>query len=228
MPLWGLFSHTSNNNTLTRRIFIEKILRQIYNGQPSDDATITYNLVNAWLGDAIAFAARANYADNLKLDGVAYVNGGFYTTFKGLEIEADEFSLWKIELPHIPVGLGVNEGINTAQIKENSTNISRPLTWINQSQKTYYQNMRQIPNKILAYLEGKFIYVITTILLNQYTASVTMISGGDDTDLDSELNVPQDYFPQMVEYVKQQLLLEKAQPVDVTNDGLDNGSIKTT
>lgn len=207
---------------MDRRTFIERALRQIYNGHPPDDATITVNLVNTWLPDATASAAKASYTDNLKLDGIAYVNGGFYTTFKGLSVSADEFNLWKIELPHIPVGLGSNEGINTAQIKENSTNISKPLTWINQSQKTFYQNMRPIPNKVLAYSEGKFIYVISTILLNQYTASVTMVSGGDDTDLDSELNVPPDYFPLMVEYIKQQLLFEKMQAVDNVNDGLDS------
>jgi hypothetical protein len=210
---------------LTRQFFIERTLRQIYGGQPTDDASITVNLVNSWLNDAIAIAAKTNYTDNLKLDGISYVNGGFYTTFKGIELTQDEFNVWKLELPHVPVGLGANEGINTAQIKENSTNISRPLTWINQSQKTYYQNMRQIPNKVLAYLEGKFIYVISTILLDQYTASVSMVSGGDSTDLTSELNVPSDYFPQMVEYIKGQLVFERMQIVDNQNDGVD--AVKT-
>jgi len=43
--------------------------------------------------------------------------------------------------------------------------------------------MRPIPNKVLYVYEGKFAYVFSTLLLNQYTASVTMISGGDSTDL---------------------------------------------
>ena len=211
---------------MTRATWIERALRQLYNGHPPDDATITVNLVNTWLEDAIASAAKANYGDNLKLEGIAYVNGGFYTTFKGLEIEADEFALWKSELPHIPVGLGANEGINTIQIKESTGNISMPIILINQSQKSFYQNMRQIPNKVYGYLEGRFVYIITTILLNSYTVSVSMVSGGDSTDLDSELNVPADYFPMMVEYVKQQLMFERQIPVDVQNDGLD--ALKTT
>ncbi len=195
---------------MTREIFIERTLRQIY---------------NTWLEDAIAVAAKTNYGDNLKLEGVAYVNGGFYTTFKGLTIQADEFFVWKSELPHIPVGLGSNEGINTIQIKENSTNISRPIILINQSQKSFYQEMRQIPNKVYGYLEGKFFYFISTILLSQYTVSVSMISGGDSTNLSSELNVPSDYFPMMVEYIKTQLMFERGVPVDNVNDGVD--SLKT-
>ena len=73
----------------------------------------------------------------------------------------------------------------------------------------------------MAYSEGEFVYVISDIPLNQYTAQVTMVSGGDSTDLDSTLNVPPDYFPVMMQYLQQQLLLEKNQPKDVTNDGLD-------
>lgn len=48
-----------------------------------------------------------------------------------------------------------------------------------------------------------------------------MISAGDSTDLNSELNVPSDYFPVMVEYIKQQLMFERSVPVDGANDGRD-------
>ncbi len=86
--------------------------------------------------------------------------------------------------------------------------------------------MQPIPNKLLAYSQGKFIYVLSTIQLQQYTANVTMVSGGLSTDLNSELNVPADYHPIMVEYLKKQLMFERQVPVDVTNDGLD--AITTT
>ena len=69
--------------------------------------------------------------------------------------------------------------------------------------------------------EGKFVYVMSTILLSAYTANVTMISGGVSSDMDSELNIPPDYQPLVIEYIKKQLLFEASQPVDVTNDGLD-------
>jgi hypothetical protein len=211
---------------MTRKFFIERTLRQIYGGLPSDDAEITQNLVNIWLSDAIAMAAKANYTDNIKLDGIAYVNGSFYTTFKDISIVNDEFGIWKIELPHLPVGIGDSDGVNTCQIKDTTTNISNPVIWINQSQKSFYQNMRQIPNKVYGYSEGKFIYVVSTILLNQYTASVSMVSGGDSSNLDSELNVPSDYFPIMVTYIQQQLTVQRNMPVDNQNDGLD--ALKTT
>ena len=207
---------------MTRRAYIEMVRRQIYGGQPSDDATITINLVNLYLEQAIAYAAKTNYKENIAIGGISYVNNSFYTTFKGLSVTADEQFIWKITLPQIPFGIGADEGISTLQFKDGDTNqLSLPVVWLTQNQKTYYQNMRGIPNKLLAYSEGKSVYAISTILLNAYTANVTLISGGDSTDLSSNLNVPNDYFPVMMQYLQSQLLLEKAQPVDSTNDGID-------
>jgi hypothetical protein len=210
---------------MVRRTYIERLRRQIYNGQPNDDATITVNLVNLYVDDAIAFAAKSCYTESIKLDGIAYVNGGFYTTYKGLTISADENFIWRVTLPHIPYGLGESEGVSTLQVKDGN-NVSLPVIWISQAQKSYYHTMRAIPNKVMAFSEGKYIYIITPILLNQYTANVTMVSGGNSSDLDSEINVPQDYYPLMTDYILKQLLLERNQPTDVNNDGLD--VIKTT
>jgi hypothetical protein len=48
-----------------------------------------------------------------------------------------------------------------------------------------------------------------------------MVSGGDATDLNSELNVPADYLPIIDEFLKQQLLAERTIPQDSTNEGSD-------
>lgn len=206
---------------MTRLLFIERALRQIYGDFPNDDSAITNNLVNTWLEDAIAIAAKQNYKDNIQIDGIGYVNNSFYTTFKDISISSDSNFTWKGTLPQIPFGIGRNEGISTLQLKDSSGQITRPFIPLSESQKTYYQGMRPIPNKILYYYEGEFIFMLSTLLLNQYTFNVTMVSGGDSTDLNSTLNVPSDYWPVMVEYIKQQLLFERNQVQDVQNDGLD-------
>ena len=209
---------------MTRRIFIERTLRQIYGGPVSDDATITVGLVNVWLQDAIGLAAKTNNRDNISIDGISYINNSFYTTFKNISVTKDENFLWKIQLPQIPLGIGSSEGISTLVFKDVATGeISYPAVLLSENQRSFARGMRAIPNKVLAYSQGEFMYALSTIILSQYTATATMISGGDSTNLDSTLNVPADYFPVMVQYIQQQLLLEKAQPVDSANDGLDGG-----
>lgn len=211
---------------MTVKNFIELFRRQIYNGQPSDDATITVGLVKTWLPQAAAFAAKSNYKENVALDGIGYVNNSFYSKFSGISISSQGNFIWRITLPQIPLGIGANEGISTIELVDSSNGqVTRPFIPMTERQKTFYQSMRPIQNKVLYYYEGKYLYAISTLILSAYTANVVMVSGGDFA-LTSDLNVPDDYIAPMFQYLQQQLLLEKAQPVDDTNDGLD--ATKTT
>jgi len=100
---------------MTRREFLERNSRQIHGGFATDDSEMTYNLINSWLNDAIAIAAKKNYTDNLQLEGVGFVNNSFYTKFTGLSVTADERFTYKVTLPQIPFGIGQTDGIGTLQ-----------------------------------------------------------------------------------------------------------------
>lgn len=207
---------------ISRRAYIERFRRLIYNGQPSDDASISINLVNYYLGDALATAAKTNYKENLAIDGIRYVNNSFYTVFKGLAIVSDDQFMWKVTLPEIPVGLGSMDSISTVVVKDNtSAQLSFPVVLLSQNEKGISRSLRTIPNKLLGFPQGKYIYLQSTLILSDYTVNVTMVSGGDSTDLDSDLNVPPDYLPIMDDFLTKKLLLEKAQPLDAQNDGQD-------
>jgi len=210
---------------MTRNIFIERILRQIYNGQPSDDSSITYSLVNQWLNDAIGLAAKKNYTDGIQMDGIAYVNNSFYTTFTNLDIAAEPVDTvtYSVDLPQIPVALGKNEGIATLQFvgDKRTSQTAIPLSM---NQVAYIEQLRPIQNKILYWIEGKNIYIKSAIQLTSYKATIRMISGGDSTDLESTLIVPDDYVPMIVEYIKGQLAFERSRPIDTSNDGVDNNN----
>ena len=208
---------------MTRYQLIERILRQIYNGQPSDDSNITYGLVNQWLNDAIGSAARKNYTDNIQLDGISYINNSFYTTFKNLDIEAETVDnvTYRVDLPSIPVALGKNEGVSTLQFvgDKKTSQTAIPLSM---NQIAYQEQLRPIQNKITYWVEGKNIYVKSSIPLTSYKATIRMVSGGDSTNLNSTLIIPDDYMPVVVEYIKAQLAFEKSRPIDQSNDGVDN------
>lgn len=211
---------------MTRKAYIEQIRRLIYGGQPNEDAEITVGLVNVWLNQAIGIAATQNYKDNIAIGGIGYINNSFYSNFTGLIIASAGNFKWQMTLPQVPLGLGQNEGISTLQLVDTDGRITQPFVPLSENQKSFYQNMRAIPNKVLYYYEGKVLYALSTLLLNQYTANVTMVSGGLSTDLTSTLNVPDDYLPIVTDYLKQQLFFERNAPVDTTQDGVD--AIRTT
>lgn len=207
---------------MTRYALIERILRQIYNGQPSDDSSITYNLVNQWLNDAIGLAAKKNYTDGIQMDGIAYVNNSFYTTFTNLDIAAEPVDTvtYSVDLPQIPVALGKDEGIAMLQFvgDKRTSQTAIPLSM---NQVAYQEQLRPIQNKILYWIEGKNVYIKSAIQLTSYKATIRMVSGGISTDLNSTLNIPDDYVPMIVEYIKAQLAFEKSRPIDTNNDGVD-------
>jgi hypothetical protein len=207
---------------MTRLQLIRRIIRQVYGGQPSVDSNITDNLVNNWMTDAIAASAVKNYQTNLGLDGVAYVNNSFYTTFLGLTVSqtADPFT-YQLTLPQIPVGIGNNEGVGTLQFVDQYGNISDPAIPMSENQVTYYRNLRPISNKILYYPESIYLYAISTMQLNNFTGKVRMISGGNSADLNSILNVPDEVLADITQYVSKQLSWERQQPKEATNAGAD-------
>lgn len=208
---------------MTRNQTIELILRQIYNGQPSDDSSITFNQVNLWLNQALAAAAKKNYADNIQIEGVSFVNNSFYTSFGSLAVDPDGVGVFRITLPQIPVSLGKTEGVSALQFVDSKGKVSShtaiPLS-INQV--AYQEFLRPIQNKLLYWSEGIYLYIKTSIALTQYTAKVRMVSGGDSTDLNSTLIIPDDAMPMVIEYIKQQLAFERSRPIDTSNDGVDN------
>lgn len=210
---------------MTRYQLIERILRQIYGGQPSDDSNITFNLVNQWLNDAIGGAVKKNYTDSIQMDGVAYINNSFYTTYSGLTISPDGSPvnmIYKFTLPQIPIALGRNEGVASVKFSDTNGRLSYDAIPLSINQVSYINELRPIQNKIVYWSEGTFIYAKSSILLNKYTAAVRMVSGGDSSNLDSILIIPDDYMPFIVEYIKGQLAFEESRPIDTSNDGVDH------
>jgi hypothetical protein len=206
---------------MTRQALIEQILRQVYGTQPSDDASITPGLVNQMINQGIGLMVKQNYKEAIQLDGVGYVNNSFYLTYKGLAVSLDEQFIWKVNLPQIPIAIGKNEGISTLQFKSTEGEISKPVVWLSQDQVTYFQSLQQPTGKILAYQQGDHVYVYSTLILNQYTATVTIVSGGDSANLSSTLNIPDDYIPGIVDYVVKSLSQARLQIQDAANDGSD-------
>ena len=210
---------------MTRQQLIEQITRQVYGTQASDDASITPNYVNQLINQGIGLMAKQSYKDNIQLDGIGYVNNSFYTTFKNLSVTLDDNFTWKVTLPQIPFSIGRNEGVSTLRFKNSEGNVSLPVIWLSENQVGYYQTMPQIPGKVLAYYQNDEIYILTTLILNGYSATATIVSGGDSSNLTSNLNVPDDYIPGIVDYVTKILMMARMQVQDNANDGTD--AIKT-
>lgn len=99
---------------MTRRVLIEQIRRMLYGGVPTDDANITEKEINLYINEALAYMAKINYTDSIKLDGIESIADSFYLTFKNLAITKDnDTGYYSLDLPQVPLGLSRGYGIST-------------------------------------------------------------------------------------------------------------------
>lgn len=210
---------------ITRRAFAERQIRQFYGGFPTDDAQLTPNLVNTWVNEGVALAAKANYKDNQNVEGVGFTNDSFSTTFKNLTITPDgqEVGLFHTTLPEIPLGLGENEGLKRVRLTDKSET-SAPVILISIRESDFLERLPK-PDGVFAWNEGNDLnfYSPEYTLLADYKAKVTMVSGGNgaSTNLDAPISVPDDYMPMVNDYVQKQLLIFRNGKIDTANDGND-------
>jgi hypothetical protein len=205
---------------MTRKVLIEQIRRMLYGGVPTDDANITEKEINLYLNEALAYMAKVNYTDSIKLDGIETVSDAFYLTFKNLAIVKDnDTGYYSLDLPQVPLGLARGYGISTVTFPS-STGLAKSPIPISVRELDYMDSLKQPPSKIFYWPEGKKLWFKSYTNLVGKLAIVRMVST-ESANLDDELNVPQEYITDIINLVMNQLGKRKTATQDSTNDGLD-------
>ena len=205
---------------MTRKVLIEQIRRIYYGGVPNDDATLSEKEVNTYISEAIAYIAKINYTDAIKLDGIESVADSFYATFKNLAITKDnDTGYYSLDLPQVPLGLSRGYGISTVTFPT-STGLAKSPIPISVRELDYMDNLKQPPSKIFYWAEGKKLWFKSYTNLVGKFAIVRMVSS-ENSDMDSELNVPQEYISDIIDLILNKLKIRKGTPEDSVNDGVD-------
>jgi hypothetical protein len=207
---------------MTRKVLIEQIRRLYYGGVPSDDANLSEKEVNLYINQALAYMAKVNYTDAIKLDGIETVSDAFYSTFKNLALALDtDTGYYYLTLPHPPVGLSRGYGISSVTFHV-STGLAKAPIPISPRELDLMDNMKRPPSKIFYWAEGSKLWFKSPYYnLTGKNAIVRMVSA-ENTDLSAELNVPAEYISDMINWIMNQLKIRKQMPEDTTNDGIDS------
>lgn len=205
---------------MTRKVLIEQVRRMLYGGVPNDDASISEKEINVYINQALAYMAKVNYTDSIKLDGIESVSDVFYLTFKNLPVLKDtDTGYYYATLPQVPVGLARGYGISTVTFPT-STGLAKSPIPISVRELDYIDNLKQPPSKIFYWPEGKKLWFKSYTNLIGKNAIVRMVSTESGT-LDDELNLPQEYITDIINLVLNQLKIRKGSPEDIVNDGVD-------
>ncbi len=203
----------------TRGELSERILRVVYNGTPPNDASIDIREVGLHINSAIAALARVNFIENYKLDGSAFIDGGFIMVFKDVAVSKDEdLNLKYITLPASPVGLPKDRGIVEISMMKNRS--TTPVIMINSNRRSVQQNLDPIRNRIIGWQEGDKVYFDGTVA-DFANALVKMVAYASN-DMNAELNMPKNLEEQVIEIVVKKLMTQRSIPQDKVIDGNDS------
>jgi hypothetical protein len=205
---------------MTRNELIAQIRRMYYGGVPAEEASLREKEVNQYINQAIAYVAKENYVDHIKLDGLENVDDAFYTTFKNLSISKDnDTGYYYTTLPHPPLGLSRGYGIADVTFPV-STGLSKNPIPISPRELEYVDMVKIPPSKIFFWCEGDKLYFKSYINLIGKAPIVRMISN-ENSDLNAELNVPAEYIPSMINWIMTQLNIRKQMSGDLIREGVD-------
>lgn len=205
---------------MTRNELIAQIRRMYYGGLPSEEASLRPLEVNQYINEAIAYIAKINYTDSIKLDGVETVSDAFYTTFKNLAITRDtDTGYYSTTLPHPPIGLSRGYGISTVTFPANTGLAKAPIA-ISPRELDFIDQIKTPPSKIFYWAEADKLWFKSYVNLVGKFAIVRMISQ-ENTDLNSELNVPGEYIPDMINWIMSQLNIRKQLAEDNIKSGTE-------
>lgn len=205
---------------MTRNELIAQIRRMYYGEVPTEEANLRPKEVNQFINEAIAYIAKINYQDNIKVEGIETVSDAFYATFKGLSILKDnDTGYYYTTLPHPPLGLSRGYGISTVTFPVN-TGLAKAPTPVSPREVDYLDKVKLPPSKIFYWAEGDKLWFKSYINLIGKSAIVRMVSH-ENSDLNAELNVPGEYIADIIAWVMTQLNARRQMMGDAIRDGLD-------
>lgn len=212
---------------ITRKNIIDRIRRAIYGGIPPDSAEITVNLVNSYLNDGIAAAAKKNFQENFAVDQIGSVADGFYMTFSPFTISHDDVTgYYGFDAPQMPLSLpaGINVSnlfvVMPSKIKVECSRITtRDL-----------QVMFEVPmdtREIYYWLEGMKVMLWSKGDITGSKAYMRM-PYAESSDLNAAINCPPDMIPDVTGYVLQMLGVQAQEAPMTQNENVELRNISRT
>lgn len=203
----------------------EEILQEVYAGFPSNVQRLDERFVLRKINETKAFLARKNAFENNNAEGVTYVDGAFLIQYTGLTLLADTVytGLKSITLSAMPIGLPRSRSVTVfppAATGGAKSAKFKPIAW---GEIQLLNSLPSVPNTIFYAQVSEKLYFASkeNALINAYATLNATIATSGGVDMDSVVNLPDDYVAELKSTLLPQLRQMLFQPTDNLNDGLD-------
>jgi hypothetical protein len=210
--------------TYSNKTFIQRIKRDLNNGFPDSDFTMSDNEILFHIDQAKAAAMIGNVFNNAKVEGAMVMPEGFLTTYSLTLSKDNATASWYGSLPQPPVSLPLGYSITDVYFA-NAYDGDKWVCYPVSSKEVSLMESLPMPPGIRYWVVGKTIYAKSSnggSLLNK-TMYVTMAKTRS-TSLDDEINLPDDVIETVYNLVMDKLKKRIANPQDIVQDGLPAGN----
>lgn len=193
----------------------EEIFRMYYKFAPQQDSDLDERDVLFHVFNGACKYAVTDAQINSKADEGYYSNDAFYLKYT-LPVLTDVGGRYYVSLPSAPVSLAGNREIDHVFFPgANCTAI-----FVSAKQRSYIAHLPKIPGIQWYLSDGKMFFNKNGLAKLLTTVSFDIICAGNNPL--SELNMPANYIPLLVQDIVKMLLVEKGLTVDLSNDKVDN------
>jgi hypothetical protein len=209
----------------TRRVLIELVQRQLSGGMISQDSDLSTGLINQYINSAVGYAAKAQYKEEIQLNGIENIADAFYSEFTGITITKDAVSgQYRATLPQQPVGIGVGWDISDFMLIAGS-GAKIFASPISPREVHFLYELGTGCDEVYFWVNGLIASLHACSDITKYKANVRMISS-QSSDLDAPMNIPDAYLPLIIEYIDKTLGFQMNMPIDSSEDGKPTPQIR--
>lgn len=189
----------------TKKEVCDEIRIEVYGGQPTNDASISLNLILRKLNDKTAAYALKSASINYQVDGYFQSDDIFRTTYTNLQLTQDQYTGVKYTaLPVQPVSLPRSRSFEVFPLAQRGGAQNSLFKMISRDEVTYVRSLPGLKKVYCFEDSGNMNFVDNNGILAYVTAvNISIVTGGMN-NLSDYLNLPGD----MIDAIKREIIGE--------------------
>jgi hypothetical protein len=207
--------------TYSKKSFVERIKRDLHNGIPDSDFSISDNEILFHVDQAIAYAMVGSVYNLAKLEGTLTVPEAYISRFSITDLSKNEVTgEWYATLPQPPISLPLGYSITDVFFAKEAYGRSEPVMPL-EAKVVSYRDMLPKPKGVTYYVQGSTIYLKDSegSPLRGLTLYVEMVKTRT-VSWTEEISLPDDAIQNVYVSVMDALRKRIINPQDNVQDGL--------
>lgn len=209
----------------TKKMMVERLQRHVANNFPSDDSSLTDNLVLLYIDQALAANIVGQVFGLAKLEGNIAMPEAYVSTWNISDLAQNpNTGDWYGTLPQPPISLPLGVSVTDIYFAQTAYGKAQPVFMI-KNKRVSLRRFMPLPSGVRAWIEGQTIFLVAHdgSSLQGQNLYVKMAKSRT-TDVNEPMLLPDDAIDAIFNSVVKQIVQRFAMPEDTIKDVLPAGA----